>query len=71
MLYKLFLFSDSCGTLLNLSSPELIHDFGRREGAWMRDFAGKRENQNKIYVTNSYYGNRLIEFTSLKNFKYV
>nr|CAB3264562.1 olfactomedin-like protein 2A [Phallusia mammillata] len=58
-----------CGTLFNLSSPYLVHDFGRREGNWFTDPLASGPERNKIYVTNFYYGNTLIEFDSMANFK--
>lgn len=65
------MFTGGCGTLFNLSQPTNIHNFGRREGAWMRDFMGKSRDRKKIYITNYFYGNSLIEFSSLKNLKSV
>nr|XP_002125394.2 olfactomedin-like protein 2A isoform X2 [Ciona intestinalis] len=59
-----------CGTLYNLSHPRTVHNFGRKEGAWMKDVALPSTKKSKIYVTNFYYGNNLIEFDTLYKFKH-
>jgi len=63
--------TDVCGTLYNLSLPLLVHDFGRREGSWMMDPVPRKGQRNKIYLTNFFYGNSLLEFKSMARFKYV
>ncbi|XP_065132196.1 olfactomedin-like protein 2B isoform X3 [Paramisgurnus dabryanus] len=53
-------------TLASITDPVTHNTYGKNEGAWMRDPKG---NGKVIYVTDYYYGNKLLEFRDMETFK--
>lgn len=64
--------TDPCGTLYRLSQPKVVGSFGRKQGAWMRDSVRSSSDparSQRIYVTNFYFGDILLEFDDLEKMK--
>ncbi|XP_042627853.1 olfactomedin-like protein 2B [Cyprinus carpio] len=53
-------------TLASIADPVTHNTYGKNEGAWMKDPKG---NGKVIYVTDYYYGNKLLEFRDMDSFK--
>ncbi|XP_067846872.1 olfactomedin-like 2Ba [Heptranchias perlo] len=59
-------FGECKETLSTISGPKTKHIYGRNEGAWMKDPSAKGD---KIFITNYYYGNTLVEYRNMESFK--
>ncbi|XP_035278585.1 olfactomedin-like protein 2B [Anguilla anguilla] len=53
-------------TLASVSDPVTHNTYGKPEGAWMKD---PKSAENKVYVTNYYFGNNMLEFHDMETFK--
>lgn len=58
--------ADCKDTLATISEPVTQNTYGKSEGAWMKD---PKSDSDKIYVTNYFYGDNLLEFANLEIFK--